>query len=494
MTPEDRESLVDALCEVAYVQDREGQSDLLSCLPLRIRREVGTGPVYRFALRLVTACETQGTLLPLVRWVLRKDARSVAAEALAAEAAPYVREAEDTVLGSVLVDAATAGAATVSGDLATVRAELALLPCEPGVRETYRSIRADHAGKGGGLPPPETAWEALVNLALLPAFDDPSPAARFCAWLAAAHPALSCADLLGQWGGALGAAPLPAPAPEDLPARLVVRVSRSCRDRYDLESWSVLSDGRGGPPDFAEHWMDRDVPGEEISVRVGSRLDLLLADSRSAHHRSTRVELVTSLDLMAEAVAERWQNGRTLQGRPLGERAEVVYRDEALLDRRSPEVRSAQKRFSQRWSGLFRDGRAAVFDLFHTADMNERLIAKRLDDDRVIGISVPRGLGEVFLSVALAVRSGVPVVIWHFGDSPRPVGSWLSPVQMEREVTVSPDDMSELPAALLRSRSGRVSPSDYGYIESSSQIAVIYHDTLPVLPPPPPPMSHRSIQ
>lgn len=494
MTPEDRESLVDALCEVAYVQDREGQSDLLSCLPLRIRREVGTGPVYRFALRLITACETQGALLPLARWVLRKDARSVAAEALAAEAAPYVREAEDTVLGPVLVDTATAEAATVGGDLTTVRAELTRLPCETGVRGSYRSIRADHVGKGGGLPPPETAWEALVNLALLPAFADPSPAARFCAWLAQAYPTLACADLLGQWGGTGAVAPVPAPPPEDLPARLVVRVSRSCRERYDLESWSVLSDGRGGPPDFTEHWMDRDVAGDEVSVRVGSRLDLMLADSRAAHHRSTRVELVTSLDLMAEAVAERWQNGRTRQGQPLGERAEVVYRDEALLDRRDPEVRSAQKRFSQRWAGLFRDGRAAVFDLFHAADMNERLIAKRLDDDTVIGISVPHGLGEAFLSVALAVRSGVPVIIWHFGDGPRPVGSWLSPVQMEREVTVSSDDMTELPAALLSSRSGRVSPTDYGYVESSSEIAVIYHDTLPVLPPPPPPMSHRSIQ
>ena len=86
------------------------------------------------------------------------------------------------------------------------------------------------------------------------------------------------------------------------------------------------------------------------------------------------------------------------------------------------------------------------------------------------------------------------MIIWHCGDGPRPVGSWLSPVQMEREVTVSSNDMTELPAALLSSRSGRVSPSDYGYIESSSEIAVIYHDTLPVLPPPPPPMSHRSIQ
>ena len=85
------------------------------------------------------------------------------------------------------------------------------------------------------------------------------------------------------------------------------------------------------------------------------------------------------------------------------------------------------------------------------------------------------------------------MIIWHSGSGARAVGDWLSPVQEEREVIVSSDDIENLPRDLLLSRSGRVPPSDSGYIEKSFEIAVMYHDTLPVLPVSPP-MSTDSIR
>ena len=494
VTPEEHESLADALCEISYVQDAEGQRDLLHCFPTRIRQEVSTGPTYRFALQLVSACARRRRFLHLTRWVLRRDGGSIQAQAFAEEAAARVREEEEQVLGPMLARDAAPEPEIMRGDLTAVRRDLALIPCQGETRDGYRTIRASHGSRGGDLPPPETLWDALVNLAELPAIQDPPPTARFCALVARVFPRLGCCDLLSRWGSTDPTEALPPAPPETLPARLVVRVSRSRADRFDLESWTVLSRGRGEAPDFQAHWLDRDVSSDEISLRVGSRLDMMLEDTASTHHRGTRVELVAPLDLIAEVRAERWQSGRTRGGRLLGAVTEVVYRAEEVLDRQRAEVRRVQERFAGRWTLLARERQGKVFDLFHSGELDERLIAKRLDDGTVVGLSVPRGLDQTFLSVTWAMRTGVPVIIWHSGGGGRAVGDWLSPVQREREVIVSSDDIENLPRALLLSRSGRVLPSDYGYIEESFEIAVMYHDTLPVLPESPPPMSTDSIR
>src|SRR5699024_11754869 len=119
----------------------------------------------------------------------------------------------------------------------------------------------------------------------------------------------------------------PAP-PEYLPARLVVRGSRSRADRFDLESWMVLSRWRGDAPDFRARWLDRDVASDEIGLRVGSRLDMMLEDSAAAHHRGTRVELVAPLGPIAEGRAERGRRGRGRGGGRLGGVAEAGHRAE----------------------------------------------------------------------------------------------------------------------------------------------------------------------
>src|SRR5699024_11366834 len=110
--------------------------------------------------------------------------------------------------------------------------------------------------------------------------------------------------------------------------------------------WTVLSRGRGDAPDFRAHWLDRDVASDEIGLRVGSRLDMMLEDSAAAHHRGTRVELVAPLDLIAEVRAERWQSGRTRGGRLLGAVTEVVYRAEDVHARQRAGGRPGAGRFA----------------------------------------------------------------------------------------------------------------------------------------------------
>src|SRR5699024_9512436 len=121
---------------------RGGQRDLLHCFPTRIRQEVNTEPAYRFSLQLVSACARRRSFLHLTRWVLRRDGGSVQARAFAEEAAARVREEEEQLLGPVLTRETGPEPETVRGDLAAVRQDLVLIPCEGETRDGYRAIRA----------------------------------------------------------------------------------------------------------------------------------------------------------------------------------------------------------------------------------------------------------------------------------------------------------------------------------------------------------------
>ncbi|GAA1446616.1 hypothetical protein [Nocardiopsis tropica] len=481
--------LAKALCSVTCVTSPEYHELLLGKLP-RVRSGINRNAVpVVFTDALVGRCRESRLLGVLMRWIgyWSDDSRSWRTAALIAE--PLVREEEWAQVSQAIPEA-------TRQQVDTVREELVLYDAAD-FREIADRVR-------GARPidrtPSDRAWHTFVALAEIPGREGESALVEFCAILGA-RGALRCAALLEGWGGgsapeAPGAPPGP-DAGEDVPARLVVHVERGEeRDRHDLRYWTVLREHGGDRPDFCDSGTRKGVTPDRIADSVGVLLGLVEVDHRREHHRGRmRVELVAELDLLRELEADRWQEAGGAAGAPpLGARAEVVYRAAELEDPSRRDYDAGRRALGRRWAALLRCGSGVHLDTAHEAQTKERLSGRtyrepledRLPDDRIAILSVPSHLDDCHQSVRSAIRFGVPVVVWRSADNGRGIGPWLNLGKTGREVTVSSEKLQSIPQVLHKSRSGGVSPDDSGYIEESFEVAVFYHDSLPVLPDPPP--------
>lgn len=488
LAPELRALIVDALCEVDSLSEEQGQGTFLSYLSTSARRQVPTGSPVAFAERLTDHCVRHFAFLGLSRWLLAREDGSRQAAAVVELVRPFVEREENETLSALLFDAAAA-------DLDEVRRQLTPIACAGVVRVAYEKVRKDVTA-WGSLPPPSTVWETLVALSEFTAVDGEPPVRVMCTQLSRLHPELSCAGLLSQWGStSRWRVLLDDGAVVDVPARLVVWVNPGARrDRYELESWAVLSQRGGQEPEFLERWVDRDVHRDEIAVRVGDRLDRVEADVRVDHHPALRVEVITSLSLMSALRVELWQSQEAVGRGALGTRAEMVYRAVEVTDHRIGAAQKVRRLVQERWGALENRGKAPAVDLFHTGGCDERLIPSRLGNEHVICLSVPGGLKRPVKHVLRALDVGVPVIVWHSGSREGSICDWLNPVRMEGEVTLTADQVYGLPAALLRSRSETASEQDSVYVEDGFAVAMMFHDQLPVLPPQTPRISPESIR
>ncbi|WP_017600473.1 VMAP-C domain-containing protein [Nocardiopsis lucentensis] len=484
MNARDVERLALALCDVEHIYSQEHREQLMRYLPRAVRRDVdASGAPSVFARRLVQFCQDRECVGCLLRWVLHLEDRGRSARTAAEAARPLLDEEEYALLAQHVE-------VRDARDVGTVRDELSRVLFDK-VEAVFERVRPPTLRVE--TPEPATAWDALMDLAERPAPPDGEPPVLlFCAEVAR-HLRTLNTGLLEEWGRGLRPPEPPGtpPAPER-PARLVVRVGQGTRrGRYEVEYWTVLSQRRGEEPEFCDHDLHPDVDPASIGERIGGLLSRMEADPRAAHHGGRRVELVAPLLLLDRLQAESWQRAHS-GGVPLGARAEVVYRAEELLPDRAD--RDAWSTCVSRWQRLESSGEALALDEFHDRGMDDDPLPERLRDDRVIVLSVPSRLSRWYTQVWSAITLGVPVVVWRSAEFGPGIGSWLNPVRMGREVTVTSEEIRALPEVLHSSRSGRVSSSESGYIEGSLEIAVIYHDPLPVLPEPPPQMSTDSIR
>lgn len=487
LSPELRALIVDALCEIDRLSQEQGQVSLLSYLASsRARKLVPTGSLMLFAERLTDHCAQRFAFLGLSRWLLRWEDGSQQARTVVELVRPLVEKEENETLSALLFDAS-------APDLDEVRRQLTPVACKGVVEVVFRTVR-NRSIASGLLPEPGNAWEALVCLSQFTAVEGEPPVRGLCKQLSAVLPKLPCAGLLSHWGRTSRSEFIWGdPERVDAPARLVVWVSPGARSgRFELESWAVLSRRSGGEPEFLERWVDRDVHRDEIAVRVGDRLDRVEADVRVQHHRALRVEVVASLSQMSELRVELWQNQEVSGREKLGTRAEMVYRAAEVTDHRLSAVQKARRHAQERWAVLEQNRKAPVLDLFHTGDEDETLIRESMDG-HVICLSVPGGLKRPVRHVLHALGVGVPVVVWHCGTQGGSIHDWLNPVRIEGEATLTADQVHGLPATLLRSRVGEASQQDSVYVESGFDVAMMYHDQLPVLPPQAPRISPDSI-
>lgn len=476
ISPELRSHIVDALCEIDSLAEPQGQATLLTYLSTRARTQVRTGAAVTFAERLVDHCSRNYAFLELSRWLPAREYGSRPAMAVVGLVRPLVEAEENETLASLLPG-------STWPDLDEVRHQLNRLPCEGAIRSFFEQVRGDMAARGS-LPSPNSAWEALVALAEVPAPDDDPPVRIMCTQLSRDHPELSCAPLLSEWGKSTRWRSVPGPpAYADGPARLVVWINSGAhRDRFELESWAVFSQGGDDPPEFLEHWVDREVSGGDIAQRVGDRLDLVEADARIFRHAGLRVELVLALDLMTALRAEAWQNQGAGERPALGARAELVYRAAEVTDHRFEAAGKARQRTRQRWERLEQDREGYLADLFREGANDEILLHRRLGNEDIICLSVPGGLEQPVKHVIRALEVGVPVVVWHCGTREGSVGDWLNPVRLVGEVTLTAEQVYGLPSALFRCRSGDASAEDSVFVESPFDVAMMYHDRLPARP------------
>jgi len=481
--------LAKALCSVTCVTSPEYHDLLLGKLP-RVRSGVNRNAVpVVFTDALVGRCRDSRLLGVLMRWIgyWSDDSQSWRTASLIAE--PLVREEEWDQVSQAIPEA-------TRQQVDTVREELDRYDAAAFREDADRVRGSRHIDR----TPSDTAWHTFVALAEIPGAGGESALVEFCAILGAGG-VLHCAGLLEGWGG--GAVPDPAGGPpgpgawQDVPARLVVHVERGEeRGRHDLRYWTVLREHRGDPPDFCDSGTRRGVTQDRIADSVGVLLGLVEVDHRrDLHGGRMRVELVGELDLLRELEADRWQEACAGPGRlPLGARAEVIYRAAELEVPTWRDYDAGRKSLAQRWAALFRCGSALHLDTAHEAETKERLSGRtyrepledRLVDDRIALLSVPSHLDDCHQSVRSAIRFGVPVVMWRSANNGRGIGPWLNLGKTGREVTVSSEKIQAIPQVLHKSRVGGVSPDDSGYIEESFEVAVFYHDSLPVLPDPTP--------
>ncbi|WP_241480241.1 effector-associated domain 2-containing protein [Nocardiopsis halotolerans] len=478
------EELVDALCEIRCVLLPWSREQLVYQLPTRIRRNLRMeGSAVEFARNLVRLCLDQVRLGCLVRWILHLEEGGRSSREVARAAEPLLHAEEWEQLCHLLP------VGTTDDDVRLVRRELREHHPDA-VGRAFEAARPDRFALSEA--PPRTAWDLLVDLAEMSVPEGGEiPLRVFCALLPAAVPLRDCADLVARWSGE-GRDDPSAPQASRTPARLVVHVTQvGSRDRYDVEYWTLLSERRGRAPDFCDHGHAADVDPERIGDHVGGLLTLMEVDRRTGHHEGTRVELVGRLDLLRRLEAERWQEAGE-GGRRLGARAEVVYRAEELVDPARGDTERARRTRARRWEGLEDTCEVLHLDTAHAAGERTRRdgrtyrepLAERLQSDRIVVLSVPSHLDDCHMPVWSAITIGVPVVVWRSANNGPGISPWLNLGKVGREVAVSPDRIRALPKALHQSRSGCVSPDDTGYIEESFEVAVFYHDSLPVLPAP----------
>lgn len=477
-------ALIDALCDVRHVFSQESREQLAYKLPQRIRRNLRLdGSAARFARELVRLCREQVRLGCLVRWILYLEEGGRSAWDVARAAETLVHAEEWGQLCHLLPEGTTAT------DVCLVREELrAHGPAR--VAEAFEAARVDQPVLSEA--PPVTAWDRFVDLAEMSVPEDRElPLRVFCSLLPTCVPLTACGDLIDLWGGGRRDRQLPQPMSR-APARLVVHVTQGeSKDRYDVEHWMVLSERQGQAPDFCVHGCAPGMAPERIGDYVGGLLTLMEVDHRTGHHEGRRIELVGRLGLLRDLEAERWQEAGE-GDRRLGARAEVVYRAEELVDRSRRDTERARRTCTRRWEGLERTHEALHLDTVHEAAKRRRKggrtyrepLAERLQDDRILVLSVPSHLDDCHMSVWSAVMIGVPVVVWRSAANGPGISPWLNLGKVGREVMVSSERIRALPGALHQSRSGCVSPDDTGYIEESFEVAVFYHDSLPVLPEP----------
>lgn len=484
LPPEDDETLVDALCEIRHVLIQESREQLAHKLPTRIRRNLRLdGSAVGFARELVRLCRDQMRLGCLVRWILylEEGGRGSREVARAAESLLHVEEWEQLI--HLLPEEAT------PADVRLVREELrGHAPAV--VAEAFEAARSDRFAPDEA--PPDTAWDRFVDLAEMSVPRDGEPPLRvFCSLLPSYLSLPSCGELLLLWGGGRRDRPT-MPAGTRVPARLVVHITQSeQRDRYDIDYWTVLSERRGQEPDFCFHGQAPRLAAENLADHVSGLLTLMEMDHRVGHHESVRVELVARMDLLRVLEADRWQAAGK-DGHRLGARAEVVYRAEELVDEARADTAPARLTCARRWRSLDDAREVRHLDTAHEPEIRTRKdgrtyrepLAPRLQDDRILVLSVPSHLDECHMTVWAAIKVGVPVVVWRSASHGPGIGPWLNLGKVGREVKVSPDRIRELPKALHESRSGGVSAGDTGYIEECFEVAVFYHDSLPVLPDP----------
>ncbi|MEV6821763.1 hypothetical protein AB0M72_23740 [Nocardiopsis dassonvillei] len=480
------EDLVDALCALRCVLLPDAREQLAYQLPTRVRRNLRLeGSPVEFARHLVRLCREQVRLGCLLRWILYLEERGRSSLAAARAAEPLVHAEEWEQLYRLLPEG------TTDADVDLVRRELAEHSPDL-VAEAFETARTDRLAPAEA--PPHTAWDRLVDLTEMTVPEGAElPLRIFCSLLPCAVPLRDCADLLLLWGGGRREGTAAPPGPR-APARLVVHVTQGrSRDRYDVEYWTVLSERRGRPPDFCGHGHTPHMEAERIGAHVGGLLTLLEVDHRTGYHEGVRVELVARLDLLRRLEAERWQEAGE-GDRRLGSRAQVVYRAEELVDPARGDTAQARRTCARRWEGLASAREVLHLDTAHEAGQRRRRggrtyrepLVERLQDDRIVALSVPSHLDECHMSVWSALMIGVPVVVWRSADNGPGASPWLNLGKVGREVMVPPERIRALPKALHQSRSGCVSPDDTGYIEESFEVAVFYHDTLPVLPAPRP--------
>ncbi len=473
-----RAQIVDALCEIDRLSGEEGQVSLLGCLTSSgAHRHVRTGALMTFAERLVDHCVRRFTCLDLSRWLLRWEDGSLQAERAVKLIRPLVEKEENETLSVLLFGAS-------GDDLDEVRRQLTPVAYEGMVRVAFSRARSRRSALER-LPEPNNAWEALVYFSQFTAENGEPPVRGLCRQLAKLLPELSCVGLLRHWGSTSEGEFLWGERdPVSTPARLVVWVNPGARrGLLDLESWAVLSQQSGEEPEFLEHWMDRDVTPDGVAVRMGDRLGQIEGDVRSRNHHALRVEVIASVAQMCDLRVELWQSQEALGRERLGTRAEMVYRATEVADHRSDQARNTMQRARKRWGVLERKGEACALDLFHKGDISERLPSRRWDHERVICLSVPGGLEQPVRHVHDAIDDGVPVLVWHSGARSGSIHDWLDPVRLKGAVTLTADQVYGLPAALLRSRTGKASDQDSVHIEDGFAVAVMFHDDLPVRPP-----------
>ncbi|MFC6088723.1 hypothetical protein Q5530_02335 [Saccharothrix sp. BKS2] len=414
-------SLVDVLCRVPALFDREGRNLVIRMMSSELDEplfvEEHPMPVGHL-FNLAEACHrTPERLSALVRSVslVEQDSKPMAElRRIVGELTPadLFTTNDRARLFTLLAGVAVPDIADVYRAVAGPFAPNLYGPTTPS--EVFRILETFNAGPDG-LPPP------LVFLERLASGVRPELSIELQRWTYAQARTMDLVDELARARERLRSeAAVPLTPPPGSPAYLVLRISSEgpTGDRYRLASWRQL----GNPHQWAP-LPGRDFAGPlaEVKREVAATIEQV-EDAWGQYLPAIRIEFVLDYENLSLDVEQwPWENADHLV-RPMGCRYPVVVRSlERMVTRRY------HREWRERWGELARQ----LERNSRVAHASTCRAPAGVDDELRELLSLfdrERGLVSLVLSappdpdaagrdpVAAGVRAGVPLVLWHRED------------------------------------------------------------------------------